>query len=242
MRPRTLAIIGAAATAVVIVIAVLLSGGSGPQVVAPGTASTAASVSAADTGSGTKDHVHSDLRVAAAYLGMSPAQLRGQMRLGHTMAQIAASAPGKSVVGLIEAITSSRKAAISAGLASGKLTSAVAHARLATLQSRTTAIVNRARAAGAVAGTEPVAAAYLGITPAELHRAQKEGRSLAQIAGSTQPRSAAGLTAAIVAADEKRLASEVKSGALTPTAEHQILVVLPRRVALQVNAVPHKQG
>jgi|GEM_PF-1947097 len=236
IRPRTLGILAAAVAAIVIVVAVLVSGGSGPQTVAPGAASTAASTSASGSGAETVSRGHSDVKVAAVYLGISPAQLRGQMRLGHTMAQIAASTPGRSVSGLLAALTGSRSAAISSELAAGKITSAQAHARLASLHARTSALVNRARAAGAVAGTQPVAAAYLGMTPAELRHAQKEGRSLTQIASSTTGRSAAGLTAAIIAADRTRIAAEVKSGAMTPAAERQILLILPQRVALQMSA------
>ena len=242
MRPRTLGILAAAVAAVVLVVAVLVSGGPGPQTVAPGASSPAASTSAGSSSSAAATRGHSDVKIAAAYLGISPAQLRGQMRLGHTMAQIAAATPGKSVAGLVQALTDSRSAAISAELAAGKLTSAQAHARLATLHARTSALVNRARAAGAVAGTQRVATAYLGLTPAQLRHAQAEGRSLAQIANSTPGRSAAGLTAAIIAADKTRLTGEVKSGAMTPAAERQVLLVLPQRVALQINTAPHKHA
>jgi hypothetical protein len=68
-----------------------------------------------------------------------------------------------------------------------------------------------------------VAASYLGVSPAQLSSELSAHKTLAQIADSTSGRSAAGLSAALVAARKARLAS--------------VAAKLPQRVAAQVNRV-----
>jgi hypothetical protein len=84
--------------------------------------------------------------VAARYLGLSPAQLAGELRAGKSLAQIANATSGKSAGGLIEALVAARKSALAARVAAGSLTQAQANARLARLRSRLTAAVERTRA------------------------------------------------------------------------------------------------
>jgi hypothetical protein len=80
---------------------------------------------------------------AAAYLGLSRAQLASELRSGKTLAQIASAIPGKSVSGLIEAIVAARRTLLEARVAAGTLTQAQANARLAHLTSRVTTAVSR---------------------------------------------------------------------------------------------------
>jgi hypothetical protein len=68
-----------------------------------------------------------------------------------------------------------------------------------------------------------VAASYLGVSPAQLSSELSAHKTLAQIADATSGRSAAGLSAALVAARKSRLDS--------------VAAKLPRRVAAQVNRV-----
>jgi hypothetical protein len=69
---------------------------------------------------------------AAGYLGVSPSDLRSDLRSGKTLAQIADATPGKSSAGLVDALVATRKARLAHGLATGKL----AKARVARSQSR----------------------------------------------------------------------------------------------------------
>jgi hypothetical protein len=78
---------------------------------------------------------------AARYLGISAAQLRAELHAGRTLAQLAGSAGGKSVNGLIKALVSDGRAKLAAGAASGRLSRTKEVARLATLKRRVTAAV-----------------------------------------------------------------------------------------------------
>jgi len=59
------------------------------------------------------------LAAAASYLGVSAAQLRGELRSGHTLAQLAKASAGRSEAGLIEALVAARKAALVKGIRTG---------------------------------------------------------------------------------------------------------------------------
>jgi hypothetical protein len=85
---------------------------------------------------------------AAHYLGISAARLGAELQAGRTLAQVAGSAGGKSVNGLIEALVSDSKAKLAAATASGLLSRTKEAARLATLKRRVTAAVNRVAIAG----------------------------------------------------------------------------------------------
>ncbi|HEX4186628.1 MAG TPA: hypothetical protein VHY83_01905 [Solirubrobacteraceae bacterium] len=82
---------------------------------------------------------------AAAYLGVSPAKLRAELRAGQSLAQVANATPGKSASGLIASIVADRKARIAAQVASGGLTAARQKLLVAKLEQRVAAEVNAAR-------------------------------------------------------------------------------------------------
>jgi hypothetical protein len=84
------------------------------------------------------------LAAAAGYLGVSTAQLRGELRSGRTLARVAKATAGSSEAGLIEALVAARKAALAAKVKAGKITPAQAGAALPVLVERVTAEVNRA--------------------------------------------------------------------------------------------------
>jgi hypothetical protein len=69
------------------------------------------------------------MSVAARYLGLSAATLRSDRRAGRSLAEIAASTPGKSVAGLQAALTEAAQARIAAATASGRITAAQAKRR-----------------------------------------------------------------------------------------------------------------
>src|SRR5436309_2064255 len=55
-----------------------------------------------------------DLSTAASYLGISTAQLAGELNSGQSLAEIAAATPGHSAAGLIEALVTAKRAALAA--------------------------------------------------------------------------------------------------------------------------------
>ncbi len=86
--------------------------------------------------------------VVARYLGLGRSQLWAELRSGKSLGQIAASTPGKSEAGLIEALVAARTARIQARVASGKITQSQANQRLAHLSSRVKSQVDRPRGKG----------------------------------------------------------------------------------------------
>jgi hypothetical protein len=160
----------------------------------------------------------------ASYLGLTPAQLREQLRTGKTLAQIAI-ARGKTVAGLEDAIYRDVQAHLDRAVANGRLTAAQEQTLLARLKSRLDDIVNHAMP---IAGRPhrprlgAAVAAYLGITPAQLRSDLRAGKSLAQIA-TAHGKTVAGLKSAILDAVKVRLDKAVASKRLTADQEKTIL-------------------
>ncbi len=168
----------------------------------------------------------------ATYLGLTRMELRTQLEGGKSLAQIA-TAQGKSVSGLEDAIYDAAKARFDKGVAAGRLTSAQEQARLDRLKAHLGDFVNRTgvhlgRAArGRAVGA--AAASYLGLTRAELRTELKSGKSLAQVA-TDKGKSVDGLKAAILAAAKTRLDRGVTGGRLTATQEQKLLDGLKARI------------
>jgi hypothetical protein len=84
------------------------------------------------------------LRLAASgYLGITPVQLRDELRSGRTLAQIAAATPGKSSAGLLDVLVSAGKARLAHGVVTGKLTQARRARREQHLDKRMSALLQR---------------------------------------------------------------------------------------------------
>jgi hypothetical protein len=180
-------------------------GGGGPP--ARGTAATRRA--------GQPARGHGDLTIAGAYLGISKAQLRSELRAARTLAQIADATPGKSSAGLIHALVS---------------------ARVTRVTPRVLAEVNRVRGSeGRPSGAGHIAAGYLGISQAQLLKALKGGRTLAQIADATPGKSAAGLIDALVAARKATLERAAAAGRIPQARLEKALSRLRPRVTARVN-------
>ena len=82
-----------------------------------------------------------ELDAAASYLGLTEAQLRGQLEGGKTLAQIAKDR-GKSVDGLVDAMTAEVKSHLAHAVAAGRLTRAQAARILSDVEQRITDRVN----------------------------------------------------------------------------------------------------
>jgi hypothetical protein len=143
------------------------------------------------------------------------------------------------------ALTTAIKAAdsdqIDAALAAGRLTTAQASAPKARIQANTSAPVFGYGLGGHRLGggfgrgggygqVDSAALSYLGISAATLRSDLQAGQSLDAIANATPDKSAAGLKAAIVAAQTTALSSEVSSGRITSAQETQRLGDLSSRI------------
>lgn len=249
---RTAALVAAAlaALAVIAVVLVAVLGGGSKTSTRTGTSAAASTKNVGtegSSGSGSSRPAgstssRSTLVLAAAYLGSTAQQLRGEERLGRSLAQVASSTPGKSTAALEAAIQRPREERIASELSGGKITSSEARARIAAARARVKALVNHVRTVGIATGTVPISAAYLGLTLHRVREEQRAGRSLAEIAGSTPGHSPAALTAAIIAAETRRIDTQAASGALTPAAKRQQLAELDLRVRGQVSAKPPKSA
>jgi polyhydroxyalkanoate synthesis regulator phasin len=81
------------------------------------------------------------LDAAASYLGLTEAQLRDALGAGKTLAQVAKDR-GKSVEGLVEAMTAEAKEHLDAAVAAGRLTQEKADTVLRDVRERITDVVN----------------------------------------------------------------------------------------------------
>jgi len=81
------------------------------------------------------------LAAAAKYIGVTPAQLRSELRSGKTLAQIA-NAHGRTAEGLVQALVDRAKKKVDAAVAAGRLTRVEADDVLAGLKDRITDLVN----------------------------------------------------------------------------------------------------
>ena len=82
------------------------------------------------------------LSAAAGYLGLSTSQLITKLQSGQTLAQIAQATSGKSVAGLVAAMTAAQKTELDNAVKAGRLTQAQADSLSAALKDRVTAMVN----------------------------------------------------------------------------------------------------
>ncbi len=172
------------------------------------------------------------LATAAAYLGVSPAQLTDELRSGKSLAEIADATGRKSEAGLVEALESAAKEKLAVATAS--------------LPSRVKAEVDRVGLpAGGRAGWRlggrgralSAAAGYLGVSTSQLRADLRSGKTLAQVADATAGKSHTGLIEALVASRKATLASRVKAGTITQAQANLALPHLLARVTAQVDHV-----
>jgi hypothetical protein len=186
--------------ATAIVATALAVGGGGA--LAAGHGGSSASSSASSAASANDSHL-GPLSAAATYLGLTTGELRTQLGAGKSLAAIA-TAQGKSVSGLEDALLANLKTDLDADVAAGRITSDRETQILADAKARIAAQVARAGLPagrgdhGDRAGLEHAAAQYLGLTDAQLETQLQAGKSLAAVA-TAQGKTVAGLKAALVA-------------------------------------------
>ena len=87
------------------------------------------------------------LETAAGYIGITEAQLRTELESGKSLAQVA-TAHGKSVDGLIDALVAAAKDKLDTAVSAGRLTKAQETEMLGVLKDRVTSSVNQAGGLG----------------------------------------------------------------------------------------------
>ncbi len=179
------------------------------------------------------------LPAAAAYLGVTPAVLRTELRSGKSLAQVA-TAKGKSVDGLKAALVAAIKTRVDAAKASGKLNAARADRLLQRAPQLVERLVNATprartlRAKGARGGLLKVAATYLGVTNAQLVTDLRAGKSLAQVA-TAKNKSVDGLKQALLAALKQKVDAAVAAGRLPAARAQKLLERAPAHIERLVN-------
>jgi hypothetical protein len=183
------------------------------------------------------------VQAVTSYLGLTPQQLRADLRAGQTLAQIAA-AQHKTVGGLEQAITSAVKARLDKAVSAGKISSTQRQTLLNRLQSRLDTLVNSPHPLRAALGARAHAlrargivaavAGYLGVTAQQLKTELMGGKTLAQVA-TEHGKTVAGLEQAITSAVKARLDRAVAAGLITSTREEAILSRLASHLDAIVN-------
>ncbi|HTU77772.1 MAG TPA: hypothetical protein VMF09_03335 [Solirubrobacteraceae bacterium] len=205
----------------------LLIGATLVAVLACASAAVVMAAQPSGTRRGTQAHhrARGTLATAAGYLGLSTAQLRGELEAGKSLAQIAGASSGKSEAGLIEALEAADRQ---------KLATAAAE-----LPRRVAREVDRPGGPRGVrarrARTLSVAARYLGVSTGRLRQDLRSGTTLADLAKSSSGKSQAGLVEALVTARKQELATAVKAGRITQARANEIAARLGSRVSVLVN-------
>ena len=183
---------------------------------------------------------HPIAAAVSAALGVSPQQLVTDLRSGQTLAQIA-TANGKPVSGLEQAILSGAQTRLDAAVQSGRLSSQAEKGLLSRLGSHLDALVNVKHPVAHVLISRRlrlailrISAGYLNLSPPQLRSALQSGKTLAEVA-TDQGKTAAGLEQAIETALTKRLDAAVSAGKLGPQREQAVLKAVNQRLDALVN-------
>jgi hypothetical protein len=185
------------------------------------------------------------LKTAAAYLQIPLADLQADLKSGKTLAQ-EATAKGKTVDGLIAALTKDAKENLDAAVAAGWLTQKQADA---VLEGATSAITDLVKNGPPVppakgekkAGPLETAATYLDMKVADLLTALKGGKTLAQVAAD-KGKTVDGLVTALTAGAKAKLDKAVANTDITQAQANALLSKLTQLVTDFVNGVHPGKG
>jgi hypothetical protein len=175
-----------------------------------------------------------DLRAAASYLGVPPAELAGELRSGKSLDEVAAVTPGKSAEGLVATLTSEKRRRL------GKLSATVAKRASSEASGHVKSIAGQRRLARAAEGggastrAMSASAAYLGISQEKLE-SELRGRTLAEVTAATRGKSVQGLVAALTTSRRERLNAATGAHRMSQARVEAVNARLERRAAALVN-------
>lgn len=181
-------------------------------------------------------------RVAAKTIGISPEQLRQEVRAGKTVGEVA-TAHGASPQAVVDALVKAADARIATAKAAGKITDAQAtrlHDKAAAFAdrfaNRTQELASnlRKRARRSLGGAGLATAARLiGISPDQLRTELQRGKSVADVA-TAEGKDVATLERQLVAAATKRIDRAVADGKLARVKAARLKQALPKIVDRRV--------
>lgn len=204
-----------------------------------------ASVAAAQgTGQGGRGQgaVRAAGQTAAATIGISPEELRSQVRGGKTVAQVATD-HGVDPSAVVNAIVTALTQQIDQRAAAGTIDAnraAQAKEKLPNVANRFVNETKQRRGYRVLKDAVQAAAKEIGVSPSELKDARKNGKSIAEVAQDHQ-KSADDVVNAIVKSATSDIDQAVKDGKLDSQKADQIKKNLPERAKELVNRQP-KQG
>lgn len=173
-------------------------------------------------------------------LGITANQLRTDLAGGQTLAQIA-TADGKSVTGLEQAILAATQTRLDQAVAAGNLTTQNEQLILTRVSTRLGTLMNVKHPAAHLlialrlrAGIVHVTTQYLSLTRQQLRSELRSGKTLAQVA-LENGKTASGLEQAISTAVQSRLDQAVAAGKLATQREQTMLSNLQTRLDTLIN-------
>jgi hypothetical protein len=218
--------------------------GLGPDVAGPGLRIGGGFGLGPGAGAGTLDA--DVLTSAAAFLNESVSSLTSDLAGGKTLAQEAV-AKGKTAADLITAIVKAQTAVYDNEKAAGWITATQETALTTGFTNTVTDLVNTGPAVppggqgGQVAGTGgplQLAAAYLEVSVSDLQQDLKGGKDLADVVGSVNGRTVAGLVTALEAPAKTKLDAAVTAGTITQAQETAILARMTTALTDFANTKP----
>ncbi len=208
-----------AVAAMSILVVITACGSSHETTVKTGSAGATSAASRQRAAAQAVRSARTEVAAAAAYLGVSVAQLHRELRGGKSLAAVAKSTRGRTEAGLIAALERQRVKGASKGLEQPVVS------QVQTPGGRLLAPLFSLR---------EDAREYLGLTLAQLRDRERGGKSLAQVARTVPGRSEAGMIDAIFNTRKRQLEAAVKTGRLRADVERLSLSGLRRRVQVYV--------
>jgi hypothetical protein len=211
---------------------------------AAGSVSAAAAAGPGGQGGGGRGGVRIAGQTAAATIGVSPEELRNQVRSGKTVAQVSTEHgvdPANVVNAIVTALTQQidQKAAAGTG---GAARAEQAKQKVPDLAYR---FVNNTkshrRGHRVLKDAVQAAAKEIGVSESDVKQARKDGKSIAQVA-KEHDKSVDDVVNAVVNAATSDVDQAVKGGKLDSQKADQIKQKLPERVKKLVNREPKQRG
>jgi hypothetical protein len=183
------------------------------------------------------------LNDAANFLKISVSTLTSDLKGGKTLAQ-EATANKSTAQDLINALVADQTAVYDNEKAAGWITADQETALVNSFTAAVTDLVNNGPPVpptgqgGPQGGPLQAAATYLGISVSDLQTDLKNGKSLADVVGSTSGKTVDGLVAALEAPAKTKLDAAVTAGTITAAQESTILAKMTTALTNFVNAKP----
>jgi hypothetical protein len=211
---------------------------------AAGSVSAAAAAGPGGQGGGGRGGIRIAGQTAAATIGVSPEELRNQVRSGKTVAQVSTE-HGVDPANVVNAIVTALTQQIDQKAAAGTVDAARAGQAKQKLPDLANRFVNNTksdrRGHRVLKDAVQAAAKEIGVSEGDLKQARKDGKSIAQVA-KDHDKSAEDVVDAIVKNATRAIDQAVTDGKLDSQKADQIKQKLPNRAKQFVNREPKQRG